>query len=181
MNGVNGDVPFDNDGGEKVVGTLLVDDSGSGPILDKSQSQMDKAKRINIPFTFSGEPKGRLRKKRDARLKAIVYSIGTGIALIMGIIFAVKVAIMYNHKNTVGTSNLPSDYQTRYKASIYVSGISIAICALLFVLAFWHCCICRGRVMFLPGPGNPTTVAGARADEVEMINQAVHEQEHGQP
>ena len=76
VNGVNADVPLDNDGGEKVVGARLVDESGP---MEK-RPQMTKDKHIIIPFPFGGS-EIRLRKKRDAHIRAMLFSISAFLVL----------------------------------------------------------------------------------------------------
>ena len=78
-------------GGEKMVGALMLDDSGQ---MEK-RPQMDKVKPI-IPFPFDHWPEGRRRKKRDDRRKSSIYAF---IAISLFVVCATSAAVALNIHN----------------------------------------------------------------------------------
>ena len=138
VNGVNADVPLDNDGGEKVVGALLVDDSGYGP-MEKRQNQMAKDEPIIISFPFGHRPEGRRRMKRNARKKLKLYAIGIVVSASLAAVFEVFVVIMGKHIDKVGKNNISVSYQTTYTVYIALAVIAISIAFVFAFFAFPNC------------------------------------------
>ena len=155
VNGVNADVPLDNDGDEKVVEAFLMDDSGP---MEK-HSQM--AKRIINPFPFGQGSESRRRKKRYARRRAEIFSIATGIALFFTAIFDMAAYLKYKHINEFGISNTSNSYQSG-AAFTALAGIFIVIAFVLFVFAFLN------WLKFSRGPAGIRVRAGMDPGDVQM-------------
>ena len=154
VNGVNAAEPLDNNGGEKVVGALLVDDSGT---MEKP-SQLAEAKHI-IPFLFGHGPEGHRRKKRDDSKCAKIMSIGAAVSFSMSALFGAVVLFMYMHIKKVG-NNTSSGYQTSFTVVIVLLVIFLSIgISLVSVL----CCDCLKDRVFGTGTGQI---------EIGMIGQA---------
>ena len=141
VNGVNADVPSDNDGGEKVVRALLVDDSGSMV----KHHQMDKSNRIIIPFPFAhklhNKSEGQHQRMKRAISKPVKLLIGTAIVVIVSIPLNVVSYFMNKHIIKVGKNNISSGYKTTATVVFPFGIISVLIAAILFALSIVYNCI----------------------------------------
>ena len=145
VNVLNADVPLDNDGGEKAVGALLLNDSGP---MEK-RPQMVKDKRI-IPFPFGHEPEAHRRKKRDAQSRKRVmlltkFAAGT---TIIAIIFTGTSYYMNRSIQKVGKSNMSRDYLRAFTAYIVLSFFFMGISFALLFNACYICLKARGNTIF---------------------------------
>ena len=142
VNDVNADVPLDNDGGEKVVGALLVMDCFE-PILEKRQSQIVVvAQRIIAPFPFGhnqhdyayddhqsqGKGKGNRRKKRDIRITALKTAIFGTVLLICDVAVALLTFISYKQNKQLHNSTM---YHSKTGVTAFVL---ISICIVVFYI-----------------------------------------------
>ena len=152
VNGVNADVPLDNDGGEKVVRALLVDDFGK---MEK-HPQMAKDKRIIIPFPFGfgcDDHKSN-RKKRNVRT-AKIFTVCTSFAIAIAGLFTGVVYDMNENTNKIGHCKTSHDYQKRLTLFITLTLIFLVISGLLLLIAFaqWLKCSRNGNVGAGTGTG----------------------------
>ena len=158
VNGVNADVPLDNDGGEKLVGALLVDDYG--PIEHI------------IPFPFD-VPVGRRRKKRDAHKCVKMLSLGTSAALFLSAIFSTAVFFMNKHIKKEGHSKSQTlvGYKKNYIIVIILLAFFLLLSIILVSFSFWIIGRRHGRA----GVGAVVgTSAGSdhQNDGIELIDHA---------
>ena len=135
VNGVNAVGPLDNDGSEKVVGTLLVDDSGP---MEK-RPQMAESKRIIIPFPFGNDDQQSRREKRAMDKTARILTGSTAGALAITIVLNVSALLMGFHISDVGKSNISSGYQNLHIVLIIFGIISAVAAGVLFISTIVHC------------------------------------------
>ena len=134
VNGVNADVPSDNDVGQNVVRALLaVDDSGP---IEKRQNQMANAKSIIIPFPFGLWLEGRRRKKRDAQRRMNFFARATGVALVFTSVFSTSINILKQNQGL--NDNISRGSHNGLNALITLDAFSTFAALVLLVFAIYY-------------------------------------------
>ena len=148
VNGVNADVPLEKDGGEKVVGALLVDDSGP---MEKRPQMTDAKPIIIIPFPFDhtqdhlqNKDSGHRRKKRAMSKRTTRLTGGTAIAAIVAIGLGTFAYIMKNSIDEVGKDDI-SRGKTAATVLVVFAIASIVAFAVLLAFTIISCQVNRRR------------------------------------
>ena len=137
VNGVNADVPLDNDGVEKMVGALLVDDSGPKEI----RPQMVKSKHIIIPFLFGNDDDDHQsrREKRAMGKTARLLTQSTAVVLAITLVSNISALLMGFQISDVEKSNISSGYQNLQKVLSIFGIISAVAAGVLLISTIVHC------------------------------------------